>query len=737
MSIEIQNFEVLLSKLRLPVDSPSPSAIRHFHRTLEIARPFSGEWQFDWLLTDWDSKVWETSDGAKTRRAPDGSWLDCARVYWDIVLPDGHRLTDPKYSLLLESCKRMSALYRAGLGGILPGMATWKKLTQNLIRLSTWLVLHEDRYRPAEHGFKLFDQAGTTRLLLSLASGGWCEAHELVPRVVAAMHRDIFAKPAPKEYLDAARSLPKEFCDAARNWLDRVDGFAFEKRKKTGKVSRVFIANLISSNTWHLIGHAHLDVVLSQFESGYENGEVLLRKSARREFPLHTAPLVEEQLNKPFKRKNVGDVAEMLRVMLTLYRHLPDMLPIPSSLDLRDASNKAYRLTSKNSHTPFIPMDTGITYLNSALRWVVLYGDALVDYSVEVMTRINNQLQAMDLSSPDKRNTVHALYMDVAPSVALPQQLQDAGLLLETLAPPINTTNDFERFRSNPSLYEALGVYLGATTVLLGMVKPSRDVELARLPRFCLLRSRHGHYWLDSDLAKRTKAERRARTGGKPIPVIAARAIQQMRKLNRGLSRLFNERDAYKRSLLFYFPNPNKWGTAIKMDSSTLNRYLDLFCDFVGLPVDEHGRRWYVRIHEMRKWFLLLLFWSGRYDVLDAARWIAGHTDIQHLYNYIEREFPGGKIGVLEAECAVDMLARFDPACVSYDEGQVGLVELHQRVLDHFQVESLSLVNEAEWRLLIEELFEDEYHLEPYSMSTEEGDTRLCVAIRVGSRLEE
>ena len=269
---------------------------------------------------------------------------------------------------------------------------------------------------------------------------------------------------------------------------------------------------------------------------------------------------------------------------------------------------------------------------------------------------------------------------------------------------------------------------------MIALTKPSRDCEVANLPRLCLLRTCGGHYWLDSDLAKRTKSERRARTGGKPIPVITARAIQQVRKLNRSLSKLFGEDDTHLRFKLFYLPNPAKWGTGKEIDSSSLNSYLDKFCDYIGLPPDEYGRRWYLRIHEMRKWFLLLLFWSGRYDVLDAARWIAGHTDVDHLYAYIEREFPGGKIAQLEAECAIDLLVEYDTTQVTLDGEDESLVDLYQRVLYQFQVKALNMVPEREWQALVENLFEHDYHLAPYSITTDDGYKRLCVAIRQGQR---
>ncbi|WP_431474578.1 hypothetical protein RVM24_18975 [Marinobacter sp. KM021] len=144
-----------------------------------------------------------------------------------------------------------------------------------------------------------------------------------------------------------------------------------------------------------------------------------------------------------------------------------------------------------------------------------------------------------------------------------------------------------------------------------------------------------------------------------------------------------------------------------------------------------------MRIHEMRKWFLLLLFWSGRYDVLDAARWIAGHTDVEHIYAYIEREFPGDKIGELESECAIDLLAKYDETQVIMDDEEVGMAELYRRVLRHFNVRRLNLVREREWHSLVQELFEKDYHLEPVTVHTYDNQKRVCIAIRQGSRVDD
>jgi len=309
----------------------------------------------------------------------------------------------------------------------------------------------------------------------------------------------------------------------------------------------------------------------------------------------------------------------------------------------------------------------------------------------------------------------------------LPTPLNDAGFKLNQLGGG-GYVKSFESLRNQPTLNQALKVWIGAVIVLIGNLKPSRATELAHLPRHCLIGE--GPYWLDSELAKRTVGEYRANTKGKPIPAITARGIQQLQRLGGRLAELYGETDPYKRNLLFYLPDVTTNGKGLVATKGYLNSYLDMFCDYVGLPPDELGRRWYVRIHEMRKWFLLLLFWSGRFDVLDAVREVAGHTDANHLYAYIEREFPGVEFSRLEGEYAADRLRQFDKTRISY-EGEMGLNELYERVLRHFKVEQLELVPERSWESYVQRLRNDEmFRLEPYTITDNRGYRRICVAFK-------
>ncbi len=283
---------------------------------------------------------------------------------------------------------------------------------------------------------------------------------------------------------------------------------------------------------------------------------------------------------------------------------------------------------------------------------------------------------------------------------------------------------DFDRFRMNPTLDEAMRILIGSCVVCMAILKPSREDELTYLKRDCLRQDDNG-YWLNFQLGKSNiKGIEAWQDEDRPVPVITARAIQSLQRLGAGLSDICG--GATKQAdNLFYLPRMDGKG-ALRVSGNFLSRYLDDFCDFVGLPPDNEGRRWYVRIHEMRKWFLLLLFWSGRFDVLDAARWIAGHTDAAHLYAYIEKEFPGESLPQIEAQYSEERLRQLAQGRSTIEDGASALYEA---VLNHFNVESLAMIPDAEWVGYVRALREaDEFYLEPHSIRGQDG---LLVGINI------
>jgi hypothetical protein len=359
-----------------------------------------------------------------------------------------------------------------------------------------------------------------------------------------------------------------------------------------------------------------------------------------------------------------------------------------------------------------MPLETGLQYLQTAIRFVHLYGDAIIGLYSAVITDERKFSRSYRLNKTIKQ------YLTAFPI--------ESG---EPIAAVLNITEcwrsevkqDFNRLRSNPTLVEALRVLIGSCIVCMSMLKPSRLEELTHLKRDCLRQYDDG-YWINYSVGKSNSNDAWQDTD-RPIPLIAGKAIHLLQRLGENLSAHFAE-DRKIGDNLFYLPNQEGTG-ALSATAQLLCMHLDIFCDFSGLPPDVRGCRWYVRIHEMRKWFLLLLFWSGKFDVLDAARWIAGHTNAEHVYAYITSGLPGEELPELESEFAIDRIYRHEQDR-KRGHGEVnnkdGIDALYKVVLAHFNVDSLTTVPTSEWNDYVQSLRKNEkFHLEPHSIFAENG----------------
>lgn len=718
-----------LDKLRL-ADNSSNSLLQQYKLMIhDQVRPYEGVYEANWLLSEWGDEKWKTTAGEKTRKNNSGQILGTCDINWSVMMPDGELLTSPRYSSLLETVKKASFLHRMGLlHGTLPSLFCWSRFSLDAINLCAYLILNEDRYRPSEFGFKLFDQLGLENILYLFSKGGWTEALALGKRTVDAFYSATFETPCPADLLTKAECLPEDVVKKICRWLS--DSGAYKENE--GALDRKFVAEKINAPVATLIGSKRLSAILRQFEPDLNHPTLLIQaRRQRTQHFRHRTPIKAEIFNNGNSDTSFYTMTTSVLYLIQSYRHLPSSIPAPDAFKFDTARRNALPNCSQNSHTPFIPIDTGLSYLNESIRWVEIYGDALVDFYLSIIKKIS--IEVKKASWKTWGIVIFRDYQKFSKEVGLPKVLTNAGFKLGSLSAPAGTSLDFERFQTAPSLQDMIDVFIGAVAVILGFMKPSRDTEICTLPRDCLFRDSSGAYWIDSALAKRTKAEIRSKTGAKPIPNIVAKAIQQMQRLGDGLCKIFDEEDVYMKSRLFYMRNPTNNGLGITINDQMLSSYLDRFCDFVNSPLDAHGRRWYLRIHEMRKWFLLLLFWCGRYDVLDAARWMASHTNIKHIYAYIKRELPATQLGSIEADWAIDQLASYDVSGVTHDNCE-GINSLYDQVLKRFNAKSLSFVDSRQWKSYVKALFQSEYHLEPYSIKGDGSGVGICVAIRAEGR---
>ncbi|QWN42311.1 hypothetical protein [Acinetobacter baumannii] len=126
-----------------------------------------------------------------------------------------------------------------------------------------------------------------------------------------------------------------------------------------------------------------------------------------------------------------------------------------------------------------------------------------------------------------------------------------------------------------------------------------------------------------------------------PIPNSIANFIYNQQRFNEKiiLNNIVKKEDI---KLLTTF---NKHSLLIKsINQTSYNHYLDYFCDFFEtkiLNLDNIKSRFYIRQHQLRRFFAMLFFWSKSFDGLDSLRRFLGHTKLEHLYHYITESTPG------------------------------------------------------------------------------------------------
>lgn len=249
----------------------------------------------------------------------------------------------------------------------------------------------------------------------------------------------------------------------------------------------------------------------------------------------------------------------------------------------------------------------------------------------------------------------------------------------------------YRKFRANEGLWELLRVLYGAVQITVGTLMARRVRELTGLVAGSCL-DKDGEY-LIFELGKSGALDQRE-TEAKPIPPVAARFIREIERLQGGLLELGL---IESRQSLFSYPcgaGNNVLSEDYEVYFSNTNDY---FCDYFELPVDGEGRRYYIRQHQLRRFFAMLFFWSNSFGGLETLRDFLGHTNAEHVYNYITECTPGVLLRSVQAEWASEAVK------TQWEAAN----ELADLVAEHFQTRNFRVLRDDELAEYIEGLLED------------------------------
>ncbi|MCG9647084.1 integrase [Vibrio brasiliensis] len=223
------------------------------------------------------------------------------------------------------------------------------------------------------------------------------------------------------------------------------------------------------------------------------------------------------------------------------------------------------------------------------------------------------------------------------------------------------TEKRHEMIRANESLFELFSVLQGAIQILVGAIMARRQDELANLKSHGNLSPNLNPFSKERENTEYSLIFKVKKTGSKginatierPIPLSIAKFVWQLEQFNIKASEL----NLAKGKLSLFNSLNSSTCQLAQVNHKTYNANLDALCDYVetDLVQYENGeyRRNYVRQHQLRRFFAMAFFWSKGFDGMDSLRWMLGHSDMEHLYNYISESETGAVLNGAKASVIV------------------------------------------------------------------------------------
>ena len=363
-----------------------------------------------------------------------------------------------------------------------------------------------------------------------------------------------------------------------------------------------------------------------------------------------------------------------------------------------------------------LPQDTVLSLLRNSIEFSLKFGDEIVSACISLIDAA--QKDGISIQQYCTNNCILSL---------IPAKLREHGVttwwlraqLVERQGKTIScpATRYFKQFRANNGLWELVRVLFGAVQICVGILMARRQGELLDLVAGkCLDSSKTRLVFFNRKSGVLGMREKEAR----PISEIAVKMILQLERLQEG----FKKHGVLKENTrLFAFPSCNG-DRFIKLSPQRLNDSMDYFCDYFETPLDSEGHRYYIRQHQLRRFFAMLFFWGSAFGGMDTLRWFLGHTDISHLYHYITESTPGDVLRSVKANFAGQIL-KHQPTEVR---------ELATIVQHHFGTDNFSVLDSDELDEYVEELMiEGRVEIEPVFLETSGGNNcRILIKVTPG-----
>ncbi|AZD34749.1 MULTISPECIES: hypothetical protein [Pseudomonas] len=356
-------------------------------------------------------------------------------------------------------------------------------------------------------------------------------------------------------------------------------------------------------------------------------------------FP-HEKPHSREYQGVPVRYTRTENISESHYNVFrsVLYRlgalHLLD-LPAPATNDL--TSMLAFTIPLKaDARFRSVPSPIILGQFKNCVEFHLKYGRYIIDGFSRVVGHCKtNKTKIYKLTEQKLK--------DIIGSELVALGVKQLGLACKsptTRSPKPVKDEYYIKLRNNEGLIELLQIYIGCIQFVLGTLMARRYNELTELPLIeCLDKTTE---WLIINLEKTSKGLFGIKdTQARPIDPLPVSMIRLLVRLQRLLKR-FGYISQYKR--LFSSPSTTAYRGMINASVVTWSRNLDIMADYFQTPLDKHGRRYYIRQHQLRRFFALMYFHTYGHGGVNAIRWMLGHQDVEQVYRYIQANVDGASL---------------------------------------------------------------------------------------------
>jgi hypothetical protein len=598
--------------------------------------------EFNWLLNSWDSKTWRLTGWNGSETTP-------IYIHWRQLLPNGLLLTNKRYEHILSRSKLLLAAMRTGNNASTSRSGLQLNASIYLFALIRWMILvGYDDHPYTILSFESLTEDDYERYIESISNG--------IPGLEMHLERCL-------EYLN---SLTNNQLEDLRKTNGSID------RKKLGRAIYILPARLFKPK---------IDLFLLNYEIRDTHPTFIVSKAQRRrEFMGNRQKTLVEAASLKASASTVRDCLNTWSLLRKHSTEINGLISIdPFKGQTIDRVMRAIPHEVKGL-TPNIPIDIGLFYLDSAIKWVVDYGLILVEY----YHCLEDKLAFLRENRTARRD-------HYAPTAfELVNQPDDLSPLNIVRMNKHGNEVPITQLRKELSCEDAVECLEASCFIVIASLSARRLREVLNLDDECIIDAYDG-YDIRFLIEKASPLES-LETLQRPIPHLVSLCVLLLKKLH---IRSDIAVDEHKQTQVLFSCDGKI------MSPSMINRRLDRFADIIEVPTykrpkEAEERRWYLRSHELRKFFAFTYFWKSKHSNLPALSWFMGHASLKHTEEYLKSILAGDEIP--ESKKILTREAIFNENALADN------MKLKQLVLKNFNVETLELIDEREFDRFIERL---------------------------------